>query len=138
MNLTIAMRVIGGFGVTSILLLFLGVNSIMVLKGISESTSQVNQVSVPALDASGKLQQKFVEMSKTTLIEYYSKTDQQVNSSVAQFNEEASEFKADFSLLKSIVQNDPELARALPGVESNYNKFAQEAQLLFCLQKNAH
>ena len=107
----------------------------MVLKGISESTSQVNQVSVPALDASGKLQQKFVEMSKTTLIEYYSKTDQQVNSSVAQFNEEASEFKADFSLLKSIVQNDPELARALPGVESNYNKFAQEAQLLFASKK---
>lgn len=135
MNLTIAMRVIGGFAITSTLLLFLGVNSVTVLNGISESTTQVNQISVPALDASGKLQQKFVEMSKTTLIEYYAENEQEVQASLAQFNTEADEFAADFKLLRSIVQNDPELARALPAVESSYNSFEQEARQLFAAKK---
>ena len=135
MNLTIAMRVIGGFAITSTLLLFLGVNSVTVLNGISESTTQVNQVSVPALDASGKLQQKFVEMSKTTLIEYYATNEAEVEASLTQFNNEADEFKADLKLLKSIVQADPELARALPSVESSYNSFEQEALLLFTSKK---
>ena len=135
MNLTIAMRVIGGFAITSTLLLFLGVNSVTVLNGISESTTQVNQVSVPALDASGKLKQKFVEMSKTTLIEYYAENESEVAASLTQFNGEADEFKADLKLLKSIVQNDPELARALPAVESAYNNFEQEALQLFTSKK---
>ena len=135
MNLTIAMRVIGGFAITSTLLLFLGVNSVTVLNGISESTAQVNQVSVPALDASGKLQRKFVEMSKTTLVEYYAKSEGEGNASLQQFNSEAEEFKADFKLLRSIVQGDAELARALPQVEESYNQFEQEALQLFSSKK---
>ncbi len=135
MNLTIAMRVIGGFAITSTLLLFLGVNSVTVLNGISESTAQVNQVSVPALDASGKLQRKFVEMSKTTLVEYYAKSEGEGNASLQQFNSEAEEFKADFKQLRSIVQKDAELARALPQVEESYNQFEQEALQLFSSKK---
>lgn len=135
MNLTIAMRVIGGFTITSTLLLFLGVNSVTVLNGISESTTQVNQVSVPALGASGKLQQKFVEMSKTTLVEYYAGDQNQASTSINQFNQQADEFKRDLKQLKTIVQNDPDLARGLPKVEDNYRNFEQEARLLFTSKK---
>lgn len=135
MNLTIAVRVIGGFTITAALLLFLGINSVRVLNGISESTSQVNQVSVPALDASGKLQQKFVEMSKTTLMEYYAENEQEVQASLRDFNAESGEFAADLKLLKSIVQNDAELARALPEVERSYSSFEQEARQLFAAKE---
>lgn len=135
MNLTIAMRVIGGFAITSTLLLFLGVNSVLVLNGISDSTTQVNQVSVPALAESGKLQQKFVEMSKTTLIEYYAETEAEVKQSLDQFNAQATDFKSDLRSLKSVVQNDPELARALPNVEKSYVGFEAEALKLFAAKK---
>lgn len=135
MNLTIAMRVIGGFAITSTLLLFLGVNSVAVLNGISESTSQVNQISVPALDASGKLQQKFVEMSKTTLIQYYAKSEQEVQASLRNFNGQSSEFATDLKRLKSIIGNDTKLAGALPEVERSYNRFEQEARKLFAAKQ---
>lgn len=130
MNLTIAMRVIGGFAITSTLLLFLGINSVNVLNGISESTTQVNQVSVPALDTSAKLQQKFLEMSKTALLEYYATDSKSIESSIATFNVQSSEFDTDFSQLSDIVSHDELLLDALPGVQSSYSSFKEKANLL--------
>ena len=130
MNLTIAKRVIGGFAITSTLLLFLGINSIFVLNGISESTTQVNQVSVPALDASAKLQQNFLQMSKTALLEYYATDFQIIEESIAKFNEQSSEFDTDFALLTEIVSQDELLLQALPSVKNSYDAFKEKADLL--------
>lgn len=130
MNLTIAMRVIGGFAITSTLLLFLGINSVSVLNGISKSTTQVNQVSVPALDASAKLQKKFVEMSKTALLEYYSTDFASIESSTELFNQEAEKFVSDFALLKQIVSQDQLLSEALPSVQNSFESFTQKADML--------
>lgn len=130
MNLTIAMRVIGGFAITSTLLLFLGINSVSVLNGISKSTTQVNQVSVPALDASAKLQKKFVEMSKTALLEYYSTDFASIESSTELFNTEAEKFVTDFALLSQIVSQDELLSEALPSVENSFESFTQKADML--------
>ncbi len=130
MNLTIAKRVIGGFAITSTLLLFLGINSVSVLHGISESTTQVNQVSVPALDASAKLQQNFLQMSKTALLEYYATDFQIIEESIAKFNEQSSEFDTDFALLTEIVSQDELLLQALPRVKNSYDAFKEKADLL--------
>lgn len=135
MNLTIAMRVIGGFAITSTLLLFLGINSVTVLNGISESTSQVNQVSVPALSSSAKLQQKFVEMSKTTLVEYYATNDVQADEAKAEFKQKSEEFSSEFKKLKTVIQNEPLLAKALPKVSSSFDDFLAEALMLFSSKK---
>ena len=131
MNLTIAMRVIGGFAITSTLLLFLGMNSVSVLNGISASTSQVNNISVPALDTSAKLQQHFVQMSKTTLIEYYATTDDEVQAALNQFQAQNDEFDKEISQLKKILANAPMLAKAIPSVSSSYEEFKQEALTQF-------
>ncbi len=130
MNLTIAKRVIGGFAITSTLLLFLGINSIFVLNGISESTTQVNQVSVPALDASAKLQQNFLQMSKTALLEYYATDFQIIEESIAKFENQSSEFDTDFALLTEIVSQDELLLQALPRVKNSYDSFKEKADLL--------
>lgn len=130
MNLTIAMRVIGGFAITSTLLLFLGINSVNVLNGISESTTQVNQVSVPALDTSAKLQQKFIEMSKTALLEYYASDFETIESSISTFSVQSSEFDTDFALLSEIVSQDELLYEALPSVQTSYMSFREKADLL--------
>lgn len=130
MNLTIAKRVIGGFTITSILLLFLGINSVSVLNGISESTNQVNQVSVPALDASAKLQQNFLSMSKTALLEYYAEDFNVIEESIAQFDIQSKEFDTDFTLLTEIVSQDQLLLEALPRVKNSYEAFKEKADLL--------
>ncbi|NVK23455.1 MAG: methyl-accepting chemotaxis protein [Gammaproteobacteria bacterium] len=135
MNLTIAMRVIGGFAITSTLLLFLGINSVSVLTGISDSTSQVNNVSIPALDTSAKLQQNFVQMSKTTLVEYYATDESEVEQAFSKFTTQNSEFEQELNQLRKVVAGDELLQKALPAVESSYESFHQEALTLFDSKK---
>jgi methyl-accepting chemotaxis protein len=135
MNLTVAMRVIGGFAVTATLLLFLGVNSVTLISGIAESTGKVNQVSVPALGYSSVLQQKFVEMSKTTLIDYYATDFDTVDRTYSQFNDQANEFRTELDNLSNLVSEEPVLAQALPLVEDSYSTFMTTATDLFKSKK---
>ncbi len=72
MKLTVAMRIVGGFSAILILLLFLGGTSYYSLSGISDSTNQVNSISIPALENSATLQSEFVKMSKISLQAFYS------------------------------------------------------------------
>ena len=67
MKLTVALRVIGGFGIISLLLLIIGITAYGSLSNISESTAEVNQISIPALENSAAMQSEFVIMSKLSL-----------------------------------------------------------------------
>lgn len=56
MNLTVRQRIWGGFIVITLLLLFIGGNSLIRITNIDQSTQRVNQLSLPALDKSYELQ----------------------------------------------------------------------------------
>ena len=71
MKLTVAMRIVGGFSAILLLLLFLGGTSYYSLSGISDTTNQVNSISIPALENSATLQSEFVKMSKISLQAFY-------------------------------------------------------------------
>lgn len=131
MNLTVAMRVIGGFAITSVLILGLGAVSVTTLNGISHSTQSVNEVSVPAMESSAKLQQHFLLLSKTTLLDYYASNYQETERSVATFNKQATDFAADLALLEQVVSNTGELSTKLPGVTNAFDGFKDTAFKLF-------
>ncbi|MBU2881540.1 methyl-accepting chemotaxis protein [Psychrosphaera sp. B3R10] len=131
MNLTVAMRVIGGFAITSVLILGLGAVSVTTLNGISDSTQDVNKVSVPAMEASAKLQQHFLLLSKTTLLDYYASNYAETEQSVNTFKAQAADFETDLNLLKGIVSNTSELANKLPNVTESYSGFKDTAFKLF-------
>ena len=135
MKLTVAMRVIGGFSITSMLLLFLGVISYNVLTTISESTRSVNQISVPAMESSAKLRQQFLVMSKTTLLDYYAKTYEEIERSASTFNNQSRTFEQELALLKSVVADAPELANQLPKLEQAFNQFKGTTASLFDSKK---
>jgi len=135
MKLTVAMRVIGGFAITSLLLFFLGIMSNSVLSTISESTKSVNNISVPAMETSAKLQQQFLLLSKTTLLDYYAKNYEEIDSTVATFDQQAQAFSSDLKQLKSIVATTSELANRIPAVEQAYDDFRSSASQMFDSKK---
>ena len=135
MKLTVAMRVIGGFAITSLLLFFLGIMSNSVLSTISESTKSVNNISVPAMETSAKLQQQFLLLSKTTLLDYYAKNYEEIDSTVATFEQQAQAFSSDLRQLKTIAANTPELANKIPNVERAYDEFRTSASQMFDSKK---
>ncbi|MEL7309589.1 MAG: MCP four helix bundle domain-containing protein, partial [Pseudomonadota bacterium] len=71
MNLTVRQRIWGGFIVITLLLLFIGGNSLIRITNIDQSTQRVNQLSLPALDKSYELQVEFILMSKSAQASFY-------------------------------------------------------------------
>lgn len=136
MKLTVAMRVIGGFSITAILLLFLGFSSVAVLNDISKSTETVNNLSVPAMESSAALQQQFVAMSKTTLLDYYADNYDDIERSVATFNSQASEMDKELKSLTSIVAGVDILESQVPKVKKSFQEFTASAYKLFTAKKN--
>lgn len=135
MNLTVAMRVIGGFAITCVLLLVLGASTYTVLNRISGSTQSVIDVSVPALENSSKLQQQFLMMSKTTLLDYYATDEATTQASVAAFNEQATAFEADLKLLRQVVAKTPSLSSKIPNVSDTFDAFKATSYELFDSKK---
>lgn len=135
MRLTVAMRVIGGFSITAVLLLFLGINSVLVLNDISKSTETVNNLSVPAMESSAALQQQFMAMSKTTLLDYYANSYEEVEQAVKAFNSQVSDMDKELKSLTNIVAETDALGSQIPKVKTSYKQFTSSAYQLFSAKK---
>lgn len=137
MKLTVALRIVGGFGVISLLLLFIGITSYISLSNISDSTSQVNTISIPALENSATLQSEFVKMSKVSLQAYYADEVKNVATLEGQFQTEKTMYDDAAKSLQSVVAAEPELAASFKQVNSAYEQFIPTSSELFSALKKS-
>ncbi len=131
MKLTVAMRIVGGFSAILLLLLFLGATSYYSLSEISDSTDQVNSISIPALENSATLQSEFVKMSKITLQAFYSEDVKDVVKRESEFNIEKSQYDAAAKTLQTVVADEPVLAASFKKLSAEYNEFGTASNALF-------
>jgi len=131
MKLTVALRVIGGFGIISLLLLIIGVASYVSLNNISASTAEVNQVSIPALENSALMQSEFVSMSKLSLQAFYATTLSEVATLKQQFSEQQQGYQKAANTLTTAVQDEPTLKSAANTVAQAYTDFTPVTAKLF-------
>ncbi|WP_306523952.1 methyl-accepting chemotaxis protein [Rheinheimera sp.] len=137
MKLTVALRIVGGFGVISLLLLFIGITSYISLSNISDSTSQVNTISIPALENSATLQSEFVKMSKVSLQAYYADEVKNVSTLEGQFQSEKAMYDAAAKSLQSVVAAEQELAASFKQVNAAYEQFIPTSNELFAALKKS-
>lgn len=131
MKLTVALRIVGGFGVISLLLLFIGITSYNRLSTIRDSTSLVNTISIPALENSAVLKSEFVKMSKISQQAFYANEVQQVKDLETQFAAEKVLYNAAATSLQTIVAEEPELANTFKAISSTYAEFIPKSDELF-------
>ena len=137
MKLTVANRIFGGFGVISLLLIFIASLSFSKLQSISETTSAVNTVSIPALENSATLQSEFVKMSKISLQAFYADEVKTVASLENAFALERDAYNAAAKNLQAVVAQEPELAASFKKVENTYNEFTPTSNKLFAKLKES-
>ena len=137
MKLTVANRIFGGFGVISLLLIFIASLSFSKLQSISETTSAVNTVSIPALENSATLQSEFVKMSKISLQAFYADEVKTVASLENAFAIERDAYDAAAKNLQAVVAKEPELAANFKKVENTYNEFTPTSNNLFTKLKES-
>ena len=135
MNLTVRQRIWGGFIVITLLLLFIGGNSLIRITSIDQSTQRVNQLSLPALDKSYELQVEFILMSKSAQASFYSASQDELASLRKNFNEQKKRYDSSYKDLQDVVSNDPELKQSSQQVEQTYKRFVKSVDNLFADKK---
>lgn len=137
MKLTVALRIIGGFGVISVLLLIIGLTSYVSLNNISNSTSQVNTISIPALENSATLKGEFVIMSKITLQAFYSDDLKKIAALESAFATEKTAYDSAAKNLQSVLANEAELSASYKEASNAYDEFVPTSEKLFSELKKA-
>ncbi|WP_127025871.1 HAMP domain-containing methyl-accepting chemotaxis protein [Rheinheimera mangrovi] len=131
MKLTVALRIIGGFGVISLLLLVIGITSYKSLDSINTSTTQVNEISIPALENSAVLQSEFVKMSKVSLQAFYATEVKQVKDLETQFVAEQVLYDTAAKALQTVVAEEETLTNSFKDVSAAYTEFTPVSKKLF-------
>ncbi|MDC3188528.1 methyl-accepting chemotaxis protein [Pseudoalteromonas elyakovii] len=131
MNLTVRQRIWGGFIVITLLLLFIGGNSLIRITNIDQSTQRVNQLSLPALDKSYELQVEFILMSKSAQASFYTTSQDELATIRKNFTEQKKRYDSSYQELQQIVSNDPKLKQSSQEVEQTYKRFAKSVDNLF-------
>ena len=128
MNLTVAMKIIGGFAIISILLILTSVISLLNLNTISDSTSQQNQVAIPTLKGSNKLSIQLGQMLNSTLKGFYQTDLALLAENLNSYKNIENQFTPAFKQLKLLVQNDNTLLNNLNKITKIFASFDTEAQ----------
>ncbi|WP_333607922.1 methyl-accepting chemotaxis protein [Arsukibacterium sp.] len=131
MKLTVALRVMGGFGVISLLLLIIGLTSYSRLNNISASTAEVNQVSIPALEQSALMKSEFVLMSKKSLEAFHAQSADDIRNLRQQFSGHQQSYDKAAQQLQQVLQHKVTLRNAANQVGTAYQEFQQTAERLY-------
>jgi methyl-accepting chemotaxis protein len=131
MKLTVKLRVVGGFSIITLLLLFIGLTAYTQLSSISESTAEVNTISIPALENSALMKSEFVLMSKISLQAFNAQEQSQIAALRQQFNTEQQAYQTAANQLNTAVQQQPTLLSAAQQVNLAYDAFIPLSNQLF-------
>jgi methyl-accepting chemotaxis protein len=131
MNITVAMKIIGGFTIISILLLLTSVISLLNLNTISESTNQQNELAIPMLKGSNKLSLELSQMAYVTLEGFYESDLSALTESFNSYKTINAQFNPAFKQLKVLAQDEKKLINNLNNATQIFTTFEEGALSVF-------
>ncbi len=131
MNLTVAVKIIGGFTIIAILLVITSVSSLLNLNTIKASTAQVSELAIPTLASSNNLARQLTKMGNVTLQAYYQTELTPLADNKASFTSLNEAFAQELKTLKAVVQNESSLIGNLKNVDDIYLSFSNNVDGVF-------
>lgn len=135
MNLTVAVKIIGGFTIISILLVVISFISLSNLSTINEATQQQSSLAIPTLKASNTLALELSQMSNLALKGYYQPNLEQLAKDLRDYKKFKDLFTQELADLKNVVASEPELLNNLAQVDKLYANFHKAGTALFSSHK---
>jgi methyl-accepting chemotaxis protein len=136
MKLTVAMKIIGGFTIISILLLVSSIFSLVNLNTISESTIKQSKLAIPTLKGSNSLANQITQIGNLTLRAYYQSELLPLNNNLSSYNEAQDSFTNELKQLKRVVQGENTLLSNLRQVDGVYSSLQNNIKQVFDNRKN--
>jgi len=131
MNLTVAMKIIGGFAIITVFLVITSIISLMNLNTIHKSTLQQSELAIPTLQGSNKLANTLTQIGNLTLRAYYQTELSPLNDNLSSYNSEKNGFASELKKLKSVVQKENSLLSNLRQVDSVSAELEREIEEVF-------
>ncbi|MFT5758868.1 MAG: methyl-accepting chemotaxis protein [Alteromonadaceae bacterium] len=135
MNLTVAMKIKGGFTIISLLLIITSAISLVNLSTIQDATSQQSELAIPTLIGSNKLAHELMEMGNATLRGYYQNKLSPLDSNLQTFNSANNNFVAELKRLKITIQSEASLSGNIKKVDSIYEALNSDVNQVFASRK---
>ena len=135
MNLTVAIKIIGGFTIISIFLIATSLISLNNLDTIHTSTTEQNQVAIPTLKGSNQLANKLSKIGNFTLKGYYLTDLTPLADELVKLNTTQTEFTKELTDLKNVVSSKQELLSNLEKVDELYDALLKDVNGVYANRK---
>jgi len=135
MNLTVAMKIIGGFTIISIFLIATSIISLNNLDTIKTSTTDQNKVAIPTLKGSNKLANNLSKMGSSTLKAYYILDLDELSRELTKLKNIEERFSQELSQLKRVVESEQVLMKNVESIEAIYNTLTENVNDVFANKK---
>jgi len=120
MNLTVAIKIIGGFSIIVLFLIATSFISLNNLSTIQSSTTDQNKVAIPTLKGSNKLATQLSEIGGLTLKGYYKSELTPLAEELGRFESAQTAFSTELKSLQNVVKSKPALSENLSKVDDLY------------------
>ncbi|MCH1929775.1 methyl-accepting chemotaxis protein [Shewanella sp. A25] len=127
MKVNVATRVVGGFGVVTLLLMLLGLTSYLTNINLKESSAMTQELSLPALKATNRLTETLSEQQRQVLVAYHATKSSNIPEIRAQFNTHANQFKTEITRLTQLVKNQPKLSAEIKQLNDSFVTFERDS-----------
>ncbi|WDE12369.1 methyl-accepting chemotaxis protein [Thalassomonas haliotis] len=131
MNLTVAMKIKGGFAIITLLLVITSIISWKNLNTIQDSTLEMSELAIPTLAGSNQLTLELTQMGNLTLKGYYQNELAPLAENQQAFESANTKFSGALKRLKALVQDKSHLIANLRKVDDVYNAFSGNVDSVF-------
>ena len=131
MKLTVANKVILGFGIIALLLLIASLSSLWSFNTISNSSSRVNEIAVPAQQQSNFAQIQLLKLAKLSALGFTAEQTADINRYQADFKVAADNFNQNAKKLSALLKDDPSLNKPLKEALAHADSYAQSVNAMF-------
>ncbi|MEP0355935.1 methyl-accepting chemotaxis protein [Paraglaciecola sp.] len=136
MKITVATRVVGGFGVITALMFILGVVAYTSLSKIDNATEEVNALAFPTVSGSKILKIAFLNMSKLTTEALYETESEVLEDKLVAFEDSHQNFEDELRTLSAVVTKEPALRKSLVETETIFREYLDNVNTLFVNKKS--
>ncbi|BFL82658.1 methyl-accepting chemotaxis protein [Shewanella baltica] len=127
MKFNVATRVIGGFGIVTLLLVVLGFTSYLTNNSLKASSAMMQELSLPALKSTNHLSETLSEQQRQILIAYHTPKSANIPSIRKVFDDHGTQFKNEIANITQLVKSQPELTSLISQLSSSFSSFERDS-----------
>jgi len=136
MKLTVAHKVSIGFGFIALLLLIASLSSLWSFAVVSDASSRVNEIAVPAQQQSNNAQIQLLKLAKLSALGFTAENKTDIAKYQTEFATAEKQYQNNINSLQKLLLSDAELGQALTVATQHYNNYVSAVTLMFSARLN--